>query len=280
MDATFAEFAADGEATMQAADRPLITPPWVETVLDLKRQVRGRKVVKIHPTDLDQIGRLYNYMQQEYPDGVTEQNLNRLAGCLGMRLGIAPWHINRMPIAEFVEALMPLPARLSETPAKDDQESGFSCDESDHIKSPEEPGEDLQRQPSSNSSQPDTTTIERNSFPASEKTKRSTERDEAKTKIISALTEHHQYETDSILNQEPIGVNALARKARVGKASVSRFFCTEFNDSKPGGHSVYRRACKIKDALLHSLKLLRGEVRPSILHKALRNPNELEGTDE
>jgi hypothetical protein len=111
------------------------------------------------------------------------------------------------------------------------------------------------------------------------KTKKSTEPGEARVKIISALTAHHKYEADSYLNQEPIGVNALAHKAKVGKATVSRFFKTEFSDGKRGGHLMYRRVCQSKEDLLHSLKLLRGEVPPSILYRAHRNANELQDAD-
>ncbi|HEY1378988.1 MAG TPA: hypothetical protein VGF55_19460 [Gemmataceae bacterium] len=43
------------------------------------------------------------------------------------------------------------------------------------------------------------------------KTKRGTARGDARTKIIPALTEHHQYANGGTLNAAPIGVNELAR---------------------------------------------------------------------
>jgi len=112
------------------------------------------------------------------------------------------------------------------------------------------------------------------------KPKRSTEPGEGRTKIIAALSKHHNYAHDSCLNLEPIGVGVLARLAGVGKATCSRFFNAEFNNGEKSGHAKYRRACGDKDILLHSLKLLRQEVRPSILFNTSQNVHQLEGTDE
>jgi hypothetical protein len=118
------------------------------------------------------------------------------------------------------------------------------------------------------------------SAPPTKKTKRSTERGEGRKKIIAALSKHHRYLDGSCLNLEAIGVGALAKMAGVGKATVSRFFDAEYNGGEQGGHAKYRHACGNKEKLLHSLKLLRGEVRPSILFKSFGNANDLEETDE
>ncbi|MFH1998899.1 MAG: hypothetical protein ABIK28_04415 [Planctomycetota bacterium] len=93
------------------------------------------------------------------------------------------------------------------------------------------------------------------------KTKRSTEKDEARIKIISALTAHHNYKKDSCLNFEPIGVNELARKAEVSSSSVSIFFKKEFH-----GRDNYRRACGNNQSLISALKILNQEFSPFILY--------------
>lgn len=95
--------------------------------------------------------------------------------------------------------------------------------------------------------------------PVNKKPKRSTERGDAEVKIIAALTQHHRYQvfnlpgerSSSLLHQEPTGCNALARKARVSKSSVSRFFKKWFK-----GHRKYRRVCKDFNSLISSLKML------------------------
>jgi hypothetical protein len=87
------------------------------------------------------------------------------------------------------------------------------------------------------------------------KPKRSTQKGEARDKIIAALTKHHKYADDGCLNQAPISVNELARKYDVTKASASRFFKKEF-----GGHSKYRNVyCKDLHLLLAALKKLNDE---------------------
>lgn len=93
------------------------------------------------------------------------------------------------------------------------------------------------------------------------KPKRSTQKGEAKAKLIAALTLHHQYEEGSCLNQEPIGCNELASKAQVANSTASAFFAKNF-----GGHDKYRRMCSNLKKLIPSLKLLNGEYPPSILY--------------
>jgi hypothetical protein len=94
------------------------------------------------------------------------------------------------------------------------------------------------------------------------KQKRSTERGEARTKIISALTKHHQYANGSVLNREPIGVNELARQAEVAPATSSAFFKEEFK-----GHDQYRAMCtRNTPELVAALKLLNDEFPPHLLY--------------
>ena len=95
--------------------------------------------------------------------------------------------------------------------------------------------------------------------------KRSTEPGEARRKIIAALTAHHRYQDGSCLNQEPIGVNELARQADVSNSAVSEFFKAQF-----GGHDAYRSVCKDRDKLIAALKLLNQEFAPR--HLFGRNP--------
>ena len=75
---------------------------------------------------------------------------------------------------------------------------------------------------------------------------------------------------------EPIRLYELAELAGVAKSTVSVFFNLKFNEGQKGGYAKYRRACREPGKLSHSLKLLRGEVTPSILFKRLQNTNELE----
>lgn len=65
--------------------------------------------------------------------------------------------------------------------------------------------------------------------PTPAKAKRSTKRGEARLKLIAALTKHHKYADGGCLNQEPIGVRALARLADVDPATASAFFNREFD---------------------------------------------------
>ncbi len=95
--------------------------------------------------------------------------------------------------------------------------------------------------------------------------KRSTEKGEARTKIIAALNKHHKYQEDSCLNQDPIGGNVLVGKAKVSKSSVSRFFKKEYD-----GYRKYKRVCRDTGTLIDSLKVLNQEMSPR--HLFSRNP--------
>ena len=89
--------------------------------------------------------------------------------------------------------------------------------------------------------------------------KRSTEKGEAREKLISALTLHHQYSNGSCLNQEPIGNNQLALIARVSPASASAFFKKQF-----GGYRNYRRICSNTNNLIAALKVFNNEIFPKV----------------
>lgn len=110
-----------------------------------------------------------------------------------------------------------------------------------------------------------------NTSPPVIKPKRSTERGEARSKILAALTMHHKYGTADSLNTEPIGVNALSRQAEVAGSSVSEFFTEEFK-----GHRNYRRMCNDQSLLLTALKMLNGEFSPHILDGG-KAPEEVRG---
>jgi hypothetical protein len=90
--------------------------------------------------------------------------------------------------------------------------------------------------------------------------KRSTEKGDAREKLISALTLHHQYANNSCLNQEPIGGNQLAKLADVSKGAASGFFKREF-----GRHKDYCRICSDITRLIAALKLLNSEFTPKTL---------------
>jgi len=90
--------------------------------------------------------------------------------------------------------------------------------------------------------------------------KRSTEKGEAREKLIAALTSHHQYSNDSCLNQEPVGNNQLALMADVSPASASAFFKKQF-----GGHRNYRFICRNTTNLITALKMLNNEMYPKVL---------------
>jgi hypothetical protein len=91
------------------------------------------------------------------------------------------------------------------------------------------------------------------------KAKRSTENGEGDAKLIPALTKHHKYAKDSVLNLDPIGNNELARLAGVSVSTASAFFKKQF-----GGHPEYKRKCKDVNRLIPALKMLNHEYSPLI----------------
>jgi hypothetical protein len=91
----------------------------------------------------------------------------------------------------------------------------------------------------------------------SPRSKRSTVKGEARTKIISTWTLHHQYQDGGAENLVPLGGNELARKAGVSPGSVTAFFKDVF-----GSHTKYRSACHLKHPLLRALKEQNNDFSP------------------
>lgn len=106
------------------------------------------------------------------------------------------------------------------------------------------------------------------------KPKRSTEKGEGRTKLIAALTKHHQYAGGGCLNLEPIGNNELARLADVAKRTASAFFSKKFH-----GHTKYRSLCSDPTRLSAALKALNGEFQPHEFYDA-RTPDDVAQQDE
>jgi hypothetical protein len=86
----------------------------------------------------------------------------------------------------------------------------------------------------------------------------------SREKLIAALTKHHQYETGSCLNQEPIGNNELAKLAEVSTGTASAFFRKQFD-----GHSLYVTLCADRGKLLIALRILNNDITPKILTQQL-----------
>jgi hypothetical protein len=91
--------------------------------------------------------------------------------------------------------------------------------------------------------------------------KKSTERGDGRVKIIAALTAHHRFAADGVLNLEPINNNELARRAGVSPSTASAFFNKEFQ-----GHGKYKALCKDASGLTGVLKLLNGDYSPHHLY--------------
>jgi hypothetical protein len=106
------------------------------------------------------------------------------------------------------------------------------------------------------------------------KSRRSTQKGEAREKLIAALTEHHKYDDGSCLNLEPIGNNTLARAAGVSTSTASDFFEKEFGD-----HGKYTVCCRDTQQLIFALKLLRSEFSPHLLYGSAP-PGEREKDDQ
>ena len=92
------------------------------------------------------------------------------------------------------------------------------------------------------------------------KPKKSTAKGEARAKLISALTSHHQYSNGGCGEYQPISVNELSRQAKVAPSTASAFFTKQFQ-----GHKKYQRGCEGKSTLITALKLLNDEFTPGML---------------
>jgi hypothetical protein len=121
--------------------------------------------------------------------------------------------------------------------------------------------------------------MEQDGIRLTKKPKRSSERGEARAKIIAALNKHHQYADGGCLNLEPIGNNELARLAEVDKSTTSAFFSREFNRGEKEGYRRYRLICRDPSRLAFSLKALNGEFSPHHFYGRLP-PDEGEREDE
>lgn len=110
--------------------------------------------------------------------------------------------------------------------------------------------------------------------PKPKQQKKSTQQGEGKTKLIAALTKHHQYADGGCLKLDPIGNNQLARLAKVDQATASVFFQRQFN-----GHAKYQAACADPARLSAALKMLNGEFAPHHLYGS-KPPDEHERDEE
>jgi hypothetical protein len=88
-------------------------------------------------------------------------------------------------------------------------------------------------------------------------------RSAATTKIIAALIQHHRYDHDLCLNDEPIQNNKLAQTANVSKSTASLFFKTQFKS-----YAQYVILCRDKTRLIASLKMLNCDFAPHQLLKS------------
>lgn len=104
--------------------------------------------------------------------------------------------------------------------------------------------------------------------------KRSTAKGEGQSKLIAALTKHHEYANGGCLNAAPIGNNELAKLAGVSASTASAFFERQFK-----GHVKYRTMCADKTSLVSALKMLNQEFAPHVLY-GIKPPGEREPDDE
>jgi hypothetical protein len=97
--------------------------------------------------------------------------------------------------------------------------------------------------------------------PTMKRLKRSTQKGDGRTKLIGALTKHHQYADGGCLNLVPIGNNELAKAADVSPSTASSFFNKKFQ-----GHMRYKTLCQDSGGLVTALKLLNNEFAPHYLY--------------
>jgi hypothetical protein len=99
--------------------------------------------------------------------------------------------------------------------------------------------------------------------------KRSTQKGAPRARIIGVLSEHHQYEKGSVLNQEPITIRELARKAKVSPSTASDFFKKQLPpEHRSKGHSAYTQLCRNLRFLIHWLEVLNRDYSPMALYGA------------
>lgn len=88
---------------------------------------------------------------------------------------------------------------------------------------------------------------------------------------IPALLEHHGYGRDDELNSDAAVGNELARTLDISRSTVNAFFNENFasDEGAKDGFDNYKKACNDPVKLEHALKLLSGDVAPSILFQSL-----------
>lgn len=108
------------------------------------------------------------------------------------------------------------------------------------------------------------------SMTTARKPKKSTQRGEARTKLISALTAHHGYSNGSFLKWEPVNSNELAQQAQVAKPSATNFFNWAFKPKgatkDATGYQIYKAYCnRDHGSLLKVLRVINDEFAPAEL---------------
>jgi hypothetical protein len=92
---------------------------------------------------------------------------------------------------------------------------------------------------------------------------------DAAAKIVGFLLAHHGYHQGKCCIDKFAGVREIARTTKVSPSSVTNFFNKHFDDGGKEGHQKYKGACGDRTRLDNALKILAGDVRPSILWKTL-----------
>ena len=83
--------------------------------------------------------------------------------------------------------------------------------------------------------------------------------------IIAALSKHHKYGEELVLDQTPIGLNEMARGLRCSADTIHRFFKKEFK-----GHGKYKQTCKDEGSLKIHLRRLNNDFPADVQHRAFQ----------
>jgi hypothetical protein len=103
----------------------------------------------------------------------------------------------------------------------------------------------------------------------SKRPKKGTAKGDAYTKLVAALTRHHQYADGGCGNFEPISASQLAEDAEVAESSASRFLKKVF-----GGYAAYCAACRDGVTLARRLRQLNGDYSDDALYDGQCPPDE------
>jgi hypothetical protein len=104
------------------------------------------------------------------------------------------------------------------------------------------------------------------------RTKKSTNKGDGQIMTIAALSSYHEFDGDECPNLAPIGVNELARLAKVSSSTVSLFFQKRFaaeHSASGEGRRKYREACRSSYTLSLEIKRIRDELIPTELWNSL-----------